>query len=1204
MRIGIGGLRLTTRRGGGGAPVDPTASTLSYFDGNVSFDVTATATGQYADGSYWAVGEVTDMDPAFAADLTRTLTDTTTVDADAHGWMVNPGSAAAWKAGDMSTLALRQAANYGTGASAEAQGYDGFALTNLAYDATQRPALPITSGTVVKAKSIITGLSTTARPALEYAAVLTLVSSAPATGSIRPPIARADKTPILNTSQLDLSPLRNLDVSGFTHSLPTYAQALSYLASTDDQSVTSNVARRNTMAANGSGQSEYHGDISQEWSWVMLAMHTNAYTTEQKTALAIQIGKIAGDIAARVNEGGIYQANGGHSHGRLPLLAFAAELFDSAYLRDACAITAANAISNVTLAGASVYGDLGQLYYVTQAHIDGSTGASYPMPQAALGYPAWASQASIHTGISTGSILSTANALGNYHANDGPLGTEAAYQEIVGKSLAGFSLALRLMQSVAPAVPQLYHDYADRWIGFEVSDLYAFPDATLVKPATHLTADWVREAYAAFSALVSVWTPPAPVISALILGQSEPEYLFNANIAYRQITQPTPGDGNLIVVTQGAVDAAPVRTVVNSTTVAAGQVNPAMAALSAWLAHVRPGRTFIVGDGAVGGTSRYALADDAATTRKWTDLTSVVDLIEAETGLPMTAMIECWYNSDAASISNFRPSFWPLYFGRTGADGAFTLGNTNPDATNTAPVFDNCFWDGAASVDAKGRGIFARSDTLWRVLTPMPFCDGPVDPDPEATNFDNTLRLSETRRQTMHDLAANALTESVGLKVGPSAHLTDFGGDIHPVVDDPDGQILFMWPFAFRIAELAGLTVEEPEIVDIEGPEDGTYADLVVSLPNGGNLTTLRAFRAEAAPVPEPPHYQPVMGIEIDRGGTRRPVYKEAETSYPISHRGVVTITDAGSGSPRRGRARITPETPFEFGNSLSYLRGQANAMLLEPRDVTAKVYKNMLIEHVPGWYDSGATYPCPGVAVKPYQAELQTLVPAPAFTPQSTSFNGLTSSLENTSLSIAGGSEGTFAAWLYYDEATWNSPTGTVFELRAGSTVCLRLHTASSGRCSFNLGGATLFTTTPTNAFQVGRWHHVAVSWKAGSGAWYQLSIDGAAPLTGADLTSATLIINGTITRAYVSGGTTRWPGDLAYIYCNVTEALDLSVEANRQKFILAGEPVNLGANGSLVTGTQPAFYFDGGASMANLGSGGSLTATDLTAGTAPALP
>ena len=701
------------------------------------------------------------------------------------------------------------------------------------------------------------------------------------------------------------------------------------------------------------------------------------------------------------------------------------------------------------------------------------------------------------------------------------------------------------------------------------------------------------------------------VVSGMIFGQSELEYLLNTGAAYRQITQPTPGNGNLIVFTQDGAGVPPVRTVVNAATVAAGQVNPTMAAWSALFAYVRPGVQFVVGDGAVAGTSRYELVDDTESSRLWTDLTSVLDAIEAEFG-SIRAWIECWYNADAASIGNFRDSFWPLYFGSTGAGAGFTLGTTNPAATNTTARFDHCLWDHAAAPGAKGRGVLTKAATNWHILTPMPFMDAPVSPTAEMANFsENGARMIEPARASMIALADDLLAQSVSLRVGPSAHLCNFGGNIHPVTNNRDGQILLGWPLAIAMLRESEMTINEPTISVVTCPTDGAYADVEVLLPNGGTLTTLRAFRAAAAPGVEPPHYQPVVGFEVTRAGSgRRPLFKTSETSYPIAHRGTLAITDSGSGMPRRGVVRITPTNPFAFGESLSYLRGQATGVLLELRDVDAKLYLNHLIEHVPSLYDSTALYPCEGIAVRPFQGDIAIPVPPPAFTAQAVQFDGA-DWFGGSGLLVPATSSGCASFWFKNNDASWTQ-SKTLFQTRVGSTTVMEAVTASNGRVTFRLNqdgtGSDTFTTA-TSTFVVNQWYHVLWAWDYAT-ARFQIYVNGVALNTAAylfigstkfDMAGANLTQFGL---AATTAGSGIMTVQLGHVYIDTQASLDFSISANREKFALAGMPVDVGSNGSTPTGSQPAWYYNGaGDAFSNLGYGGSVpkTGTLTTASPAP---
>ena len=693
------------------------------------------------------------------------------------------------------------------------------------------------------------------------------------------------------------------------------------------------------------------------------------------------------------------------------------------------------------------------------------------------------------------------------------------------------------------------------------------------------------------------------VVSAVVMAQSEIDYLFNPGGFYRQITQPTPGNGNLIVFTQTGTGNAPIRTVVNPTTVAAGQVNPSMAAISALLAYTRPGYTFVIGDGCDPGTERSQLYDDTESVRLWTDFTAVVDAIEAEFGSVKT-LIECWYDNDGPRIPDFKNQFWPFYFGANGDGSAFALGSNSPQGK---PV-NHCLWDASAAVGAKGRGIFARDTTSWQIITQTPYADGPVAPTAEATSLAQGLPQEEPCRAVLHGLSANALAITTRLAVGPSAHIADFGGGGHPLVADPDGQIPLSWPFAIALMRAAGMTIGEPVVSGISGPTDGSYADLSIDLPNGGTLTTLRQLRAGAMPGTPSPHQQVATGIEIGRaGGARRPVFRTSETTYDVNYRGTVTITDAGSGSPRKGKVRVTPTTPFGYNDTLSYLRGQATGMLQNPRDAANKLFLDHLIEHVPSLYDASALYPLGGIAVKPFQEDATVLVPAPGFTPRSAYFDRTDYFSQKTGLAVPTGANGMFSMWYRSDDTSWHATSQSMLTFVVGTTDVLALYTASSGRVTVRLNNDT---ATDTKAFEanggalhtVGTWYHIVCAWTA-TGATIYINDALVATFTYASLDMA----GANITRVAIGakeGGPFPWKGDLAHVYVNLNQTLDLSVVGNRRKFISAGgSAVDLGGNGSVVTGTIPEFYFDGVApSWGNQGSVGAITLVGaLTPGAPP---
>jgi hypothetical protein len=75
---------------------------------------------------------------------------------------------------------------------------------------------------------------------------------------------------------------------------------------------------------------------------------------------------------------------------------------------------------------------------------------------------------------------------------------------------------------------------------------------------------------------------------------------------------------------------------------------------------------------------------------------------------------------------------------------------------------------------------------------------------------------------------------------------------------------------------------------------------------------------------------------------------------------------------------------------------------------------------------------------------------------------------------------------------------------------------------------------------------------------------------------------------------GGLKLSADVADLYINFAASLDLSVVANRRKFIsAAGKPVFLGADGSLPTGSPPAVFMSGPTAdwHTNKGAGGGFT-------------
>lgn len=969
----------------------PTTGTEVLNHNGAEFTVTEVSeTGVFADGSPWAVvgsaSTITQITPASTSLASRTLSNgTTAANMIVHGAMKNPGNAtASFPTQALSTLGQRQALN-GFGGT---QGYDSFegtsgsemdyaALSNIDPGATGS-AFALNEGTVVKAISKLADVPSNGRPTIDEMGVLTVLPTAPATNAFRPPFAFADKTAHWTVGDLNLSVLPNLSAAGIA--VPSAASVLEWASVTHTHQHTYNVLSRNVVPHTAHTLSPYAGFWGEQFGQAMLALCLDAWTPAEKEAVTIKLVQMGIDVYGRAREGGIWQDNGGHCTIRKSLLIFAAQMLASPEL-----LTVAKEVARdindpleATPIGASIYADDTQFFTISQADIDRLK--DFPYTQDMLGWPEWSGDA---TRKSPDEITQRQNTLG-VDAN----GTQYRqwYRQIIAKQNVPAALGLRLMGFKDAFANQVFFDYQDRHVAARLAAGQAFTESGVV--ANDIAA-WVLDAWQIHRGTEGLWTPitqnPESTRHVVgIFGQSELEYLVNPSNFYTQIPAPVPSEDIITIYTDtnsGAVQSANiVKTFVSSTTVSGDLVNPVVANWASFLEFARPGHSFVLADLSVQGTSRYDLMDDANTDRGWSELEAMVNTVRAAEG-EIGHVIECWYNSDAGSLKTFGESFAPFYFGQAWDGSAFTLGNTNPDAINSAAIVDHCLWDVDAASDAKGRGLFARDDTKLHLLWPMPFHDTPVAPSAEWTNFSTgggrVAQLDRPARDAMITWSQDARVASFLGSTGPSAHITQFSGGIHPDVTDPDGQIFLGWPFAVAMLRASGMTLHEPTILSISTAADGSYADIEVDLPNGGDLTTIRALENRAAPSTPPPHIQEVVGFEIHRSGTadsdRRPVIALSETSYPSSSRGTVSIQDIGTGTVpnRRGVVRITPEEPFVNGDGVEYLRGQASAHLLEPRDVDAQLYLDMLIEHVPSLHDANAMYPFPGLAIRPQPQEL-----------------------------------------------------------------------------------------------------------------------------------------------------------------------------------------------------------------------------------------
>jgi hypothetical protein len=454
---------------------------------------------------------------------------------------------------------------------------------------------------------------------------------------------------------------------------------------------------------------------------------------------------------------------------------------------------------------------------------------------------------------------------------------------------------------------------------------------------------------------------PEPFVIGF-MGQSDWDYLMS-NAGFFISNQPFPTIANpncaLVLANEGADTVAEIP--ITNATIAAGQVNLGMATLAAFLGWKYPDRAFRFLDLAVSGTGRKDLYDDADTDRQWSDFQRVLDYATTNFGKDPDVIIEHWYASDQAFLGAFGANFAPFYIGQRWNGGTYTLGTGHPDNAALGMI-NHCLWDAEALPDEKGRGVFTRDRTKLVIHRRLNYAGG------YGTWAAETAALEA--------FVADPRVPALPLASEPVHAIVDSGG-WHALVGDADGQAGWARALMESVARAVGAPIASPSVLGVVmgGITNLESADIVVDLPNGGDLTTFLALqdRTFGAGLQS---RQPVMGAEIRRVGDteaqRQPVWPLAETGRPAPYRGTVEIVDRGGGSPRRGRIRVTPEVAFAAGDMVYF--NWLNAATLPGGTArsnvdTLKPWMGYAVETVPGMRDATAPYPFAGVPVRFFPA-------------------------------------------------------------------------------------------------------------------------------------------------------------------------------------------------------------------------------------------
>ncbi len=310
-------------------------------------------TGQFANGEPWVVGPVTVT--AISPNPSQSITGVQ------NGSMVNPIPAAH-------------------------QGFENNGNTNIpeiSYDASLNVALklPLTLGGNDVLVSSITMPANAYPNYIDTICVLTVVSSAPPSGSFRPGFYGTDHTVRFNKSQINYGVLKNLPIVA---GAPTKAQIeaklppLPWFEWHPHQAAGLYNAWRNIAAGNGGDgkPSTYGREIAYKWGDVALWLQL-ANTQADKEKAMIQTIQCGIDIHSYATHGGGFYHDGGHKSGRkFPAFLAAVALNDPTLLQFA--------------ANPDIFQEDTTTFFVTQADINrvrSDPGAAYTSSQ--LGMPEW-----------------------------------------------------------------------------------------------------------------------------------------------------------------------------------------------------------------------------------------------------------------------------------------------------------------------------------------------------------------------------------------------------------------------------------------------------------------------------------------------------------------------------------------------------------------------------------------------------------------------------------------------------------------------------------------------------------------------------------------------------------------------------------------------------------------------------------------------
>lgn len=273
------------------------------------------------------------------------------------------------------------------------------------------------------------------------------------------------------------------------------------------------------------------------------------------------------------------------------------------------------------------------------------------------------------------------------------------------------------------------------------------------------------------------------------------------------------------------------------------------------------------------------------------------------------------------------------------------------------------------------------------------------------------------------------------------------------------------------------------------------------------------------------------------------------------------------------------------------YLLGYMDDVRIYDRALTAEEIKYLYKS-----FDANITYDADRRVPKYFNGDDWVAAGPVRYAPNAVNMDGVTDYLNTNSINSSNSTRITMSGWINTDVSY-----GTVGMIMGGEfSRAMNFGINSSNRLSWYLyGPVNTNAFNCSNALTIGSWHHFLLSYDSSNQAATRLYIN--------DVECSTINWDPFTADAEFYGGNAsfvhigarhdagwKFDGKIADLWIDYDSYLDFSIEANRRKFIDAGgDPVFLGANGQLPTGSPPEIFLSGETDTwhTNKGTGGGFT-------------